>query len=84
MDEVAWPTSSGLTVDAHRERGKEDRHTVHAINRDSHRCTEQGLAGTGFSYLSPGMVPLGFNEHVHDEAVVTPGSHSQGSLPLLD
>lgn len=42
MDESAWPTS-GLTADAHRDRGKEDRHTVHPINRDSHHCTEQGL-----------------------------------------
>lgn len=42
------------------------------------------LTGTGLSYLSPGVVPLGFDEHVHNEAVVAPGSHSQGSLSLLN
>lgn len=42
------------------------------------------LAGAGLPYLSPGVVPLRFDEHIHNEAMVAPGSHSQGSLSLLN
>lgn len=42
------------------------------------------FAETGFAYLSPQVVPLSFDEHIHNEAVVAPGSHSQGSLSLLN
>lgn len=42
------------------------------------------FAETGLAYLSPRVVPLSFDEHIHDEAVVAPGSHSQGSLSLLN
>lgn len=34
-------------------------------------------------HLFPGVVSLCFNDHVHNKAVVAPGGHGQGSLPLL-